>query len=121
MRAFRCWPLVHVHVSPQLQTSPHWHDAVAGTGAGFWQPQVHCEPAQDWHAQTFELLDMGRSWFRVDGMSTTSGVSHPAGGAGLDGTANLLERIGYSALVNGEAISANCPRINADGAMPTIW
>jgi hypothetical protein len=40
MRAFACWQLVQWHPSPQLQTSPHWHEAV-GTGAGFWQPQVH--------------------------------------------------------------------------------
>jgi hypothetical protein len=39
-RAFACWQLLQLHVSPQLQTSPHWHEAV-GTGAGVWQPQVH--------------------------------------------------------------------------------
>jgi hypothetical protein len=31
---------LQVHVSPQLQTSPHWHET-AGADAGFWQPQVH--------------------------------------------------------------------------------
>jgi hypothetical protein len=34
MRAFACWQLLQVHVGPQLQASPHWHEAVA-TGAGF--------------------------------------------------------------------------------------
>ena len=33
-RAFACWPLLQLHVSPQLHTAPHWHDAV-GTGEGF--------------------------------------------------------------------------------------
>jgi hypothetical protein len=48
MLAFACWQLLQVHVSPQLQTSPHWHQPV-GAGVGFWpaesnvegQPQVH--------------------------------------------------------------------------------
>jgi hypothetical protein len=40
MRAFAYWQLLQWHVPPQLQTSPHWHEAV-GTGAGCWQPQVH--------------------------------------------------------------------------------
>jgi hypothetical protein len=40
MRAFACWQLLQVHVSPQLQASPHWQEA-ACTGTGFWQPQVH--------------------------------------------------------------------------------
>jgi hypothetical protein len=53
MRAFACWQLLQVHVSPQLQTSPHWQEAV-GTAAGFWQPQVHSFPTQVSHAQTFD-------------------------------------------------------------------
>ena len=53
MRAFACWQLVQVQPSPQLQTSLHWHEAV-GTGAGFWQPQVHCVPTQVSHTQTFD-------------------------------------------------------------------
>ena len=53
MRAFACWQLSQLHVSPQLQTSPHWHEA-AGTGAGFWQPQVHWVPTQVPHTQTFD-------------------------------------------------------------------
>jgi len=40
MRALACWQLLQVHASPQLQTSPHWHEAV-GTGAAFRQPQAH--------------------------------------------------------------------------------
>ena len=40
MRAFAFWQPVQVHAGPQLQTSPHWHEA-AGRGAVFWQPQVH--------------------------------------------------------------------------------
>jgi len=40
MPAFPCWQLRQVHVSPQVQTSPHRHEAI-GTGAGCWQPQVH--------------------------------------------------------------------------------
>jgi len=47
-----CWQPSQVHVGPQLQTSPHWHE-VAGTGAGFWQPQVHQVP-QVPHTQTFD-------------------------------------------------------------------
>ena len=38
--------------------------------------------------------------------------------AGLDGAAIVVERIGYS---NGDGTSINSPRINTDGAMPTIW
>jgi len=53
MRAFACWQLLQVQVSPQLQTSPHWQEAV-GTGAGFWQPQVHWIPTQVPHTQTFD-------------------------------------------------------------------
>ena len=108
-----------LHVSPQRQ--PARRLAAGALVFWFWQPQVHWVPAQDWHAHAFELFAIGRSLFRVDDMSTMNGVSHPAGGAGLDGTANLLERIGYSMAPNGEAISANSPRINAVGAMPTIW
>jgi len=43
----------HVHAGPQLQTSPHWHDA-AGVGAGFWHPQVHSGPRQMAQVQTFD-------------------------------------------------------------------
>jgi hypothetical protein len=39
-RAVVCWQAWQVQVGSQLQTSPHWHEA-GGTGAGFWQPQVH--------------------------------------------------------------------------------
>ena len=52
-RAFACWQPVQVHVAPQLQTSPHWHDAI-GAGAGFWQPQVHSVPTQVSQTQTFD-------------------------------------------------------------------
>jgi len=52
-RALPCWQLLQVHVGPQLQTSPHWHEA-AGTGAAFWQPQVHRVPTQVPHTQTFD-------------------------------------------------------------------
>jgi hypothetical protein len=54
MRAFACWQLLQLHVSPQLQTSPHWHETTVGTGAGFWQPQVHCVATQVPHTQTFD-------------------------------------------------------------------
>jgi hypothetical protein len=53
MRGLSCWQLVQSHVSPQSQTSPHWHEA-ARTGAGFWQPQVHGVPTQVAHSQTFD-------------------------------------------------------------------
>jgi len=53
MRPFACWQLWQVHVSPQLQTSPHWQEAAA-TGAAFWQPQVHWVPTQVSHTQTFD-------------------------------------------------------------------
>jgi hypothetical protein len=46
--AFACWQALQVHVGPQLQASPHWHD-VAGRPAGLWQPQVHSEPPQTAH------------------------------------------------------------------------
>lgn len=59
------------------------------------------------------------------------GVSHAGRRAGLDGAAVVVERIGYSAgrrspgvpasELNGDGISMNSPRINAEGAMPTIW
>ena len=53
MRPFACWQLLQVHVSPQLQTSPHWQEA-AGRAAGFWQPQVHSEPVHTAQPQTFD-------------------------------------------------------------------
>ena len=55
-----------LHVGPQLQAGPQlqrsseWHDA-AGWAAGFWQPQVHSEPVQAAHAQTFDRVDMRSS------------------------------------------------------------
>jgi hypothetical protein len=52
-RAFACWQPLQVHVGPPPQTSPHWHEA-AGRAAAFWQPQVHSEPVQAAHAQTFD-------------------------------------------------------------------
>jgi hypothetical protein len=52
-RAFACWQPLQVHVGPQLQTSPHWHEAAGGL-AGFWQPQLHSEPVQTAHAQPFD-------------------------------------------------------------------
>jgi hypothetical protein len=63
MRAVACWQPLQLHVSPQLQTSPHWHEAV-GTAAGFWQPHVHSGPIQVPQAQTFDRVDM-RSSFLV--------------------------------------------------------
>jgi hypothetical protein len=52
-RAFACSQRLQLHVGPQLQTSPQWHEA-AGRSAGFWQPQVHSEPVQTAHAQPFD-------------------------------------------------------------------
>jgi hypothetical protein len=52
-RAFACWQPLQVQVGPQLQTSPHWHEA-AGRSAEFWQPQAHSEPVQTAHAQPFD-------------------------------------------------------------------
>jgi hypothetical protein len=52
-RAFACWQPLQLHVGPQLQTSPHWHEA-DGRAAAFWQPHVHSEPVQAAHAQTFD-------------------------------------------------------------------
>jgi hypothetical protein len=42
-----------VHAGPQLQTSPHWQEAL-GANAAFWQPQVHWVPTQVSHPQTFD-------------------------------------------------------------------
>ena len=53
MRAFACSQLSQVQVGPQLQASPHWHDA-ADAAAEFWQPQVHWGPTQVSHTQTFD-------------------------------------------------------------------
>lgn len=53
IRALLCWQPSQVHDSPQLQVSPHRHDAI-GWVAGFWQPQVHSEPLQAVHKQTFD-------------------------------------------------------------------
>ena len=53
VRAFACWQLLQLQVPPQLHASPHWHEA-AGTGAEFWQPQVHWVPAQVSQTQTFD-------------------------------------------------------------------
>jgi hypothetical protein len=44
---------LQVQVGPQLQISPHWHEA-DGRAAAFWQPHVHSEPVQAAHAQTFD-------------------------------------------------------------------
>jgi hypothetical protein len=52
-RTSACRQFSQVHVGPQLQTSPHWQEAL-GAGAGFWQPQVHWAPTQVSHAQTFD-------------------------------------------------------------------
>jgi hypothetical protein len=41
---------LQLQVGPQLQTSPHWHEA-AGCG---WQPHWHSEPGQTAHVQTFD-------------------------------------------------------------------
>ena len=54
--------LLHLHVGPQWQTSPHWHEA-AGWAARFWQPQLHSEPGQTVHAQTFDWVVMRSSFF----------------------------------------------------------
>src|SRR5258706_7649443 len=53
MRAFACWQLLQLQVTPQLHASPHWHEAV-GAGAEFWQPQVHWVPTQVSQTQTFD-------------------------------------------------------------------
>jgi hypothetical protein len=54
-RAFACWQPLQLHVGPQLQTSPHWHEAADwAAGFGFWQPQVHPEPVQAAQRQTFD-------------------------------------------------------------------
>ncbi|MGE4057016.1 MAG: hypothetical protein AB7F99_19680 [Vicinamibacterales bacterium] len=51
-RTFACWQPSQVHMGLQLQTSPHWHEAlVAGE---FWQPHVHGVPTQVSHRQTFD-------------------------------------------------------------------
>jgi hypothetical protein len=43
----------HVHVSPQVQAAPHWHDA-AGRAGVVWQPHLHSDSLQTAHAQTFD-------------------------------------------------------------------
>jgi hypothetical protein len=50
--ALACWQPWQLHVGPQLQTSPHWHDT--GRAAAFWQPHVHSEPVQVAQTQTFD-------------------------------------------------------------------
>jgi hypothetical protein len=52
-RGFACWQPWQVHVGPQLQTSPHWHEP-AGRAAGVWQPQLHSEPVQIAPAHAFD-------------------------------------------------------------------
>jgi hypothetical protein len=44
---------LQLHVGPQSQTSPHWHEAAERAGK-FWQPQVHSEPVQTAHAQAVD-------------------------------------------------------------------
>jgi hypothetical protein len=51
-RAFACWQPLQVHVGPQPQTSPHWHEA--GRAAALWQLHVHSEPVQVAQANTFD-------------------------------------------------------------------
>jgi hypothetical protein len=51
--AYACWQLLQLHAGPQLQTSPHRHEA-AGLAAGSWQPHLHSEPVQTAHAQAFD-------------------------------------------------------------------
>jgi hypothetical protein len=58
---FACRQALQLHVSAQLQTSPHWHEA-AGGAAVFWQPHWHWEPTQTAHAQTFDWGDMSSSF-----------------------------------------------------------
>jgi hypothetical protein len=52
-RASVSWQSRQVHVAPQLQTGPHWHDAAAEL-AGFWQPHLHSAPLHTAHAHTFD-------------------------------------------------------------------
>ena len=52
-RAFASWHRLQLHVFPQVQASPHWHDA-AGRAEGFWQPHLHSEPVQTPQVQTFD-------------------------------------------------------------------
>jgi hypothetical protein len=52
-RAFAWWQPLQLHVGPQLETSPHWHEA-AGRAAGFWPPHLQSEPVQTAQAQTFD-------------------------------------------------------------------
>ena len=127
-----CWQPSQVRVGPQLQTSPHWQ--ALGAGAEFWQPHVHWVPTQVSHPQTFDGVVMRSSFSVLTSCQQRKGVSHRGGQTGLDGAAVVVERIGYSVgrgnrgratspdkVLNGEGISMKSPRINTEGAMPTIW
>jgi len=104
----------------------------------FWQPHLQAAPAQDAHLHCFDFIDIGTPFHSELGLrwvAPTTEVSHRRPQSGLYEAAVFDERIGYlmggpgtgaaaEALSldpkNGERISANLPRINTDGAMPTI-
>jgi hypothetical protein len=94
-RPVACRQPSQLHVGPQLQTSPHRHEA-AGRAAELWQPHMHSEPGQTAHAHTFDwVVDMRSSFSVLTSCQQRSGVSHPGGQAGLNGAAIVVERIGY--------------------------
>ncbi len=103
----------------------------------FWQPHLQAAPAQDAHLHCFDFIDIGISFVTLSWVcvAPTTEVSHRRPQSGLYEAAVFDERIGYlmggpgsgaaaEALSldakNGEWISANLPRINTEGAMPTI-
>jgi len=110
------------------------HDA-AGRDAAFWQPHLHWLPVQDSHVHAFDWVALRVvmiSSFQMLTSCQRKGVSHPGRQSGLDEAAIVQERIGYfvdrwawrgppsvNGELNGEAISVNSPRINADGAIQT--
>ena len=118
-----------LHLSPQLQP------LVWPVVFSFWQPHLQAAPAQDAHLHCFDFIDIGNLLFTLSWVAPTTEVSHRSRPSGLYEAAVFDERIGYliggpgtggdaKALMldpkNGERISANLPRINTEGAMPTI-
>lgn len=125
--------ILQLQVGEHLHSSPQAQPVVWPVVFALWQPHLQVAPAQDGQLHGLDWFDIGISFSVSVDVAPTTGVSHSNGPQGLYETAIFTGRIGYLARVarpgvgaasvsvqNGEGISANLPRINTDGAIPTI-
>jgi hypothetical protein len=125
-------------VGEQLHRSPQPQPLAWPWALSFRQSHLQAPPAEDAHLHCFDFIVIGISFFTLSQVALgapTTEVSHRRPRAGLYEAAVFDERIGYPMggpgavaaaeafspdAKNGEGISANLPRINTEGAMPTI-